>query len=111
MLRGLFRTGRRCAAVALSLWIGLATLGAAGTATAAGYRTANFVVEAPTDSLARKIGDAAEQYRQSLAVEWTGSPLPRWSRPCPITARWRRTSAPAEPRASCSTAARFSTGR
>lgn len=56
-------------------------------ASAAGYRTANFVVEAPTDALARRIGDAAEQYRHTLAVEWTGSPLPRWSRPCPITAQ------------------------
>ena len=54
---------------------------------AAGYRTANFIVEAPTEALARKIGDAAEQYRHTLAVEWTGSPLPRWSRPCPITAQ------------------------
>ena len=54
---------------------------------AAGYRTANFVVEAPTPDQARKIGDAAEQYRHTLAVEWTGSPLPRWSRPCPITAQ------------------------
>jgi hypothetical protein len=56
-------------------------------AVAAGYRTANFVVEAPTSEQARKIGDAAEQYRHTLAVEWTGSPLPRWSRPCPITAQ------------------------
>jgi hypothetical protein len=56
-------------------------------AVAAGYRTANFVVEAPTPDQARKIGDAAEQYRHTLAVEWTGSPLPRWSRPCPITAQ------------------------
>jgi len=56
-------------------------------AQAAGYRTANFIVEAPTETLARRIGDAAEQYRQTLAIEWTGSPLPRWSRPCPITAQ------------------------
>jgi hypothetical protein len=54
---------------------------------AAGYRTANFVVEAPTAEMARRIGDAAEQYRHTLAVEWTGAPLPRWSRPCPITAQ------------------------
>jgi hypothetical protein len=58
-----------------------------GTGIAAGYRTANFVVEAPTEDLARKIGDAAEQYRHTLAVEWTGAPLPRWSCPCPITAQ------------------------
>ena len=59
----------------------------AAPAVAAGYRTANFIVEAPTPDQARKIGDAAEQYRHTLAVEWTGSPLPRWSRPCPITAQ------------------------
>jgi len=54
---------------------------------AAGYRTANFVIEAPSERLARQIGDAAEQYRHDLAIEWTGKPLPRWSRPCPITAQ------------------------
>ena len=53
---------------------------------AAGYRTANFVVEAPSPQLAQKIGDAAEQYRHDLAIEWIGQPLPRWIQPCPITA-------------------------
>lgn len=57
------------------------------TAVAASYRTANFIIEAPSPAIARRIGDAAEQYRHDLALEWTGSPLPRWSRPCPITAR------------------------
>ena len=57
------------------------------TSLAAGYRTANFLVDAPTEALARKIGDAAEQYRHTLALEWLGSPLPRWSRPCPIKAQ------------------------
>jgi hypothetical protein len=60
---------------------------AAIPAVAAGYRTANFIVDAPNDMLARRIGDAAEQYRHSLAVEWLGAPLPRWSRPCPIQAK------------------------
>ena len=60
---------------------------AAGQSSAAGYRTANFLVDAPTETLARRIGDAAEQYRHTLAVEWTGRPLPRWSRPCPIRAQ------------------------
>jgi len=63
------------------------TVAAAGRAEAAGYRTANFLVDAPTEALARKIGDAAEQYRHTLALEWLGAPLPRWSRPCPITAQ------------------------
>ncbi len=62
-------------------WTGLGTV-----AFAAGYRTPNFVIEAPTSELARKIGDAAEQYRHDLAIEWTGRPLPRWASPCPITA-------------------------
>lgn len=52
----------------------------------AGYRTENFVVTAPTASLARDIGDAAERYREELAVEWLGQALPRWAQPCPITA-------------------------
>jgi len=59
----------------------------AGMANAAGYRTANFLVDAPTEELARKIGDASEHYRHTLAVEWLGRPLPRWSRPCPIKAQ------------------------
>ena len=56
-------------------------------AAAASYRTANFIIDAPTDGLARRIGDAAEQYRHTLAIEWLGQPLPRWSRPCPIKAQ------------------------
>ena len=64
-----------------------AALGSVEPAHAAGHRTANFIVEAPSEPLARRIGDAAEQYRHDLAVEWLGSPLPRWSRPCPIKAQ------------------------
>ena len=54
---------------------------------AAGYRTANFTVDAPTPRLAKEIGDAAEQYRTELAQEWLGKPLPNWAKPCPIKAR------------------------
>jgi hypothetical protein len=66
-----------------------ALIGCGGTtpAAAAGFRTANFLVDAPTPELARKIGEASEHYRQTLAVEWLGKPLPRWSRPCPIKAQ------------------------
>ena len=53
---------------------------------AAGYRSANFIVEAPTQDLAEKIGKAAETYRRELAKEWIGQPMPNWSRPCPIRA-------------------------
>jgi hypothetical protein len=79
--RGVF-TGRAWLAVMAAI-----ACFAASPAVAAGHRTANFIVDAPTDALARRIGDAAEQYRHDLAVEWLGKPLPRWSRPCPIKAQ------------------------
>jgi hypothetical protein len=53
---------------------------------AAGYRTTNFTVDALTPQLAKEIGDAAEQYRRTLANEWLGRELPPWSKPCPIKA-------------------------
>ena len=56
-------------------------------ARAGAYRTANFTVAAPTAQLAKEIGDAAESWRRELAIEWLGSELPRWSKPCPIKAR------------------------
>jgi len=65
----------------------LIALVAAAGADGAGYRTANFIVDAPTSDQARRIGDAAEQYRHDLAIEWLGAPLQRWSRPCPIRAQ------------------------
>lgn len=55
--------------------------------TGAGYKTPNFIVMAPTPQLAEKIGKAAEQYRHTLAIAWTGKPMPDWSQPCPITAK------------------------
>jgi len=41
----------------------LAWLMATLPAQSAGYRTANFTVDAPTPRLAKEIGDAAERYR------------------------------------------------
>ena len=54
---------------------------------AAGYRTKNFVVDAPTPSLAKEIGDEAERCRSRLADEWLGHQLPPWAEPCPIKAK------------------------
>jgi hypothetical protein len=51
------------------------------------YRTANFVVEASSPELAEKIGKQAEYYRRELAIQWIGSAMPNWSRPCPILAQ------------------------
>ncbi len=61
----------------------IATLSSLG----AGYRTQNFIVEAPTKELAEEIGRMAETYRHDLAVDWLGKPMPNWSQPCPITAQ------------------------
>ena len=49
------------------------------------YRTPNFVVDAPDESIAKQVGDAAEQYREELAIAWLGKPLPgQWAKPCTV---------------------------
>src|SRR3954469_11263360 len=70
---------------ALCLCIGLFTMGT--PANAAGYKTTNFVVAAPTPELAKEIGDQAEVFRRQLSLEWLGKELPAWSKPCPIHAQ------------------------
>jgi hypothetical protein len=52
----------------------------------ASTRTANFIIEAPTQEQAEEIGKMAEQYRHDLAISWIGAPMPNWTRPCPIHA-------------------------
>jgi hypothetical protein len=47
-------------------------------------RAVNFVVEAPTDELARALTTDAELHRRALALKWLGQELPAWSKPCPI---------------------------
>jgi len=71
---------------ALLLGLNLIT-GIAISTEAAGYRTKNFTVSAPTPALAKEIGDAAERYRHQLAIEWLGTEMPPWSKPCPIYAQ------------------------
>ncbi len=50
----------------------------------AGYRTQNFVVEAPTAQIAQSIGQWAEHYRKQKALEWLGQEMPPWPQPCPL---------------------------
>ena len=58
------------------------------TAVGAGFRTPNFMIEAPTAKFAKEVGEAAEIYRRELAIEWTGKPLPgNWKHACPITVK------------------------
>jgi hypothetical protein len=68
------------AVLAAGVWLNPAVSLGAST------RTANFIIEAPSPELADEIGKMAEHYRHDLAIAWLGSPMPNWSRPCPIHA-------------------------
>jgi len=70
-------------ALSLSIWLGLSLAAAPG----AEFKTTNFQVSAPTPEVARKVGEAAEQFRRQIALEWLGKELPRWSARCPIKVR------------------------
>lgn len=50
----------------------------------ASYRTQNFIVSAPTQAIAKQVGESAEKFRTDIAVEWLGEPLQAWAQPCPI---------------------------
>ncbi|MBA3313562.1 MAG: hypothetical protein M3552_02385 [Planctomycetota bacterium] len=56
-------------------------------ASAANWKTDNFVVTAPTEDLAKKVAFTAERWRIRLAKEWLGRTLPKWYRPCPISVK------------------------
>jgi hypothetical protein len=56
----------------------------------ASHRTTNFVVEAPTAEIAKKVADQAETYRASIARQWLGREIPAWSTPCPIRVKLTR---------------------
>lgn len=49
-------------------------------------RSANFVVSASSRDLAQEIAQAAEAFREELALKWLGETLPPWQQPCPIVA-------------------------
>ena len=75
----------RCATRLSCLLLAGGFLGLSGQSTfAAAHRTTNFIVTAPSKSLAREIGIAAESYRKDLAIEWLGHELPRWEQPIPV---------------------------
>lgn len=62
----------------------IAVLMLATVSNAANFRTQNFIIQAPTHDLARAVGEAAEKYRNDLAVYWLGEPLRHWPAPCPV---------------------------
>jgi RNA polymerase sigma factor (sigma-70 family) len=47
-------------------------------------KTKNFVVEAPTQRIARLVGDVAERERKDKAILWLGKELQPWTEPCPV---------------------------
>lgn len=63
--------------VGLTLLLTLPALGAS-------RRTANFIVQAPTQEIADRIATAAEQQRKDQALAWLGKELPPWDAPCPV---------------------------
>lgn len=64
----------RCSLICVSLFI----------STGAVYQTRNFTVTAPTPDEAKRVGEAAEEYRRDLAQFWLGQPLPPWGKPCKV---------------------------
>ena len=50
----------------------------------ASHRTANFAVEAPSQEVARAVGEHAEVCRKVIAQQWLGKDLPNWTAPCPV---------------------------
>lgn len=67
-----------------ALVLGLFLLSSAESSQAATYRTPNFIVHAPTEEFAKRVGDEAERFRKEMAVLWAGEEFPNWSAPCPI---------------------------
>ncbi len=62
----------------------LLVFAAALSSLGASYRTQNFLVEAPTAQIAQQIGQDAEFYRREKAIQWLGTEMPPWPRPCPL---------------------------
>jgi RNA polymerase sigma factor (sigma-70 family) len=48
------------------------------------HRSTNFLVHAPTATMARAIAAEAEYQRDELAKLWLGKELPAWDKPCEI---------------------------
>ncbi len=50
-------------------------------------QTPNFVVDAPTDAIARQVAATAERCRDEVARQWLGHTLPNWYEPCRVTVK------------------------
>jgi hypothetical protein len=70
--------------LAICVWVFLPLLGGAS------YRTTNFVVEAETADIARRVAEHAEVCRAAIARQWLSRELPAWGTPCPIRVKLTR---------------------
>lgn len=46
--------------------------------------TTNFVIYAPNQQIAQKVGEYAERWRREKAMEWIGREMPAWGKKCPL---------------------------
>ncbi|HEY8505273.1 MAG TPA: hypothetical protein VIL46_11870 [Gemmataceae bacterium] len=53
-------------------------------APSATHQTPNFIVEAPTAEVARRIAQQADRHRKRIARQWLGLEMPPWSEPCRV---------------------------
>ena len=53
-------------------------------ASAAVYKTKNFVVQTADPNLAREFALTAEYQRRKQAIDWLGAPLRDWAKPCQV---------------------------
>ena len=53
-------------------------------ASAAVYKTKNFVVQTADPDLAREFALTAEYQRRKQAIDWLGAPLRDWAKPCQV---------------------------
>jgi hypothetical protein len=69
--------------------VGLVVFASLGTTLSLGasHPSANFVVTAPTKEFAIEVSEAAERYRESLAIQWLGKKLPNWADKCELRVR------------------------
>ena len=70
--------------IALAVSASVSFFSGASPLAAGNHRTQNFIVQAPSQQLAVAVGNAAEKFRNDLAMYWLGSQLPAWPQPCPI---------------------------
>ena len=63
-------------------------------ASAAVYKTKNFVVQTADPDLAREFALAAEYQRKKQAIDWLGAPLRDWAKPCQVKVKVGENLAP-----------------